>query len=290
MRSARTTVEGTGPRHRVTARRARSSLGGRPSPRWPSRISWLPSGSICAAFLAIAPAAQAVEKVACLSAHEAAQELRQRSELEPARAQLVVCSDPDCPALVTADCRAWLAEVEVQLNAARTVAPQAIVPVSVALETSPEAAPAPASSPPPDTPAPLSRPGRAPPPPTPHPRASWRAPLVTGALATAALGNAAYFGYRGLAEADQLRRTCSPACDPAAVTPVRRMLLIADLSMLAGVGLGTLTAWLLWDRRDRDAGGSVASSSQRRSEQLSGPGWSAIAGFGSLGVQYGGQF
>ncbi|HEX2660020.1 MAG TPA: hypothetical protein VHU40_17170 [Polyangia bacterium] len=254
------------------------------------RATWLLPGSIFAALVAIAPAAQAVQKITCVAAHEAAQELRQRNELEQARTHLAVCSDLDCPALVTEDCRAWLTEVDVQLNAATTVDSDADVPVSAAVEKVPESAPPRASVPLPAAPVPRCRPGNDPLASAPLRPASSRAPLVTGALATVALANAAYFGYRGLMEADQLKRTCSPGCDPAAVTPVRRMLLIADLSGVVGVSLGAMTAWLLWDRREREPTARVASPTGRRGQRISDPSWSAMAGFGSLGVQYGGRF
>jgi hypothetical protein len=51
----------------------------------------------------------------CLDQHEQAQAIRQSGKLLAARAALRECAAPACPALVSRDCLAWLAEVEQQL-------------------------------------------------------------------------------------------------------------------------------------------------------------------------------
>jgi hypothetical protein len=56
--------------------------------------------------------AWAVDKVACVSAAEAAQRLRKERKLVASREQLLMCANPDCPAVVSTDCTSWLGEVE----------------------------------------------------------------------------------------------------------------------------------------------------------------------------------
>lgn len=51
-------------------------------------------------------------KPACLAASSEAQELRSNLLYRAARAQLLVCKRPQCPAVVSADCTRWLVELE----------------------------------------------------------------------------------------------------------------------------------------------------------------------------------
>jgi hypothetical protein len=106
----------------------------------------------------------------------------------------------------------------------------------------------------------------------------------------AALVSAAYFGWRGLSDAEELRQSCSPDCDPSRVSTIRRQLLIADLSLLAGVGLGTLTVWTIWNGRTRETRGAQAVSTKSRGEPSPDAGWSLVPRLGSLQVEYGGRF
>src|SRR5262249_42485296 len=47
-----------------------------------------------------------------VSAYEKAQQLRGEAKLRAARDQLLVCSRPECPALVRQDCSQWMGEVQ----------------------------------------------------------------------------------------------------------------------------------------------------------------------------------
>jgi hypothetical protein len=240
-----------------------------------------------------ASAPPSVDKLSCVTAHEAAQELRQRNLLAESRERLLLCSDPRCPPLVSEECQALLVDIDRQSaagDAARLsppLSPPAPSPPErrEANNLAPDAVtpPSPASLPlvmaiDPDA-TPVRRP---------RPTGPSRAALVPGALAVVALANAAFFGWRGLSQAEELRRTCSPDCEPSRVSPVRRQLLIADVSLLAGVGLGAVTAWMIWSARSSETGAApLASSASRRQP---GAGWSLVPALGSLRVEYGGRF
>jgi hypothetical protein len=63
------------------------------------------------ALLAGSEPATAADKGACVAAAEAAQRLKKANKLVAAREQLLVCSSPDCPGIVSTDCTSWLGEV-----------------------------------------------------------------------------------------------------------------------------------------------------------------------------------
>lgn len=65
-----------------------------------------------AAAVVWAPAARAADKAGCLRAYEAAQQDKNSGKLRTSRKELLVCVEPECPALLRADCSSWLAEVE----------------------------------------------------------------------------------------------------------------------------------------------------------------------------------
>ena len=56
--------------------------------------------------------ARAADKATCAAAAVEGQRLRKEHKLVAARDQLLVCSSPDCPEIVTQDCTPWLGEVE----------------------------------------------------------------------------------------------------------------------------------------------------------------------------------
>lgn len=86
-----------------------------------SRIGGL---ALFSAALLTAPAAQAEdEQTACIAAHESAQQQRQRGKLALAKQELERCSRDDCPALITADCAKWWAEVQAALPSVILAAP-----------------------------------------------------------------------------------------------------------------------------------------------------------------------
>jgi len=83
----------------------------------------------------------------------------------------------------------------------------------------------------------------------PVPTAAW----VTGVLALASFGTAASFGVTGWLDARSLRETCAPNCPSSRVSSIRQNLLMADVSALAGVAFGAVTAWMIWSRGEADA-------------------------------------
>ena len=105
-----------------------------------------------------------------------------------------------------------------------------------------------------------------------------RAPILTGAVAVAALGSLTYFGVRGLQAADQLRDECSSSCAPARVAPVRTQLLVADISLATAVIMGGITAWFIWDNRRVTESDSIVSRT------------SAAVDADSIRLQYSGRF
>lgn len=63
------------------------------------------------ACLAAAAPARADDKQACIAASEDAQQLRIDGKLLAARARLLECARPECPAIVRQDCAQWMADV-----------------------------------------------------------------------------------------------------------------------------------------------------------------------------------
>lgn len=222
----------------------------------------------CLALTAVFPSsAMASEKEVCVSAHELYQQLSLRRQTVPAREQLLICSDPVCPRLVREDCSQWLVEMDKRL-------------VSIPAESLVAPAPPPCVTQ--DVPrvhavVPRNQPGR-----SLRVRSSplAQAPWITGALGIAAFGSAAYFGIGGWQDAEGLRRTCAPNCDQSQVSAIRTRLLVADISLLAGLGFSALTAWLIW-------GGHPAKSTVPTD---SNGGLSAAIGRGSAQVRYSANF
>jgi hypothetical protein len=64
----------------------------------------------------LAPASDVhADREACISAHEDAQLMRLRGRYTAARERLLSCAQSACPALISNDCIAWLAEVDASL-------------------------------------------------------------------------------------------------------------------------------------------------------------------------------
>jgi hypothetical protein len=246
------------------------------------------AGLMGVAVFALAPVAQALDKLSCVAAHEAAQEFRQRDLLVQSREQLLLCADPSCPRLVTEECRMLLAELDGPPKRDDADAPAALggCCATAAPALPRQATPhLPAAVSPPS----LDRPPRETPASKEHPPGPSPVTLVPGVLAVAALTGAAYFGWRGLSGADQLSHTCAPGCDPSQVSPIRRQLLMADLSLMAGVGLGALTAWMVWNGRAPETRAAPLTSSRPR-DSNGGAGLSLVPGIGALQVEYRGRF
>jgi hypothetical protein len=80
--------------------------------------AWLRAGLACAALVTVLPsrfAGAAPDAEGCAMSYERAQEHRRRGAFVEARARLVSCSNPSCPAFVIKDCQHWLEEIEVAL-------------------------------------------------------------------------------------------------------------------------------------------------------------------------------
>jgi hypothetical protein len=220
--------------------------------------------ALCVSFPAMAS-----DKELCVAAHELYQQLSLQRQTVQAREQLVICADPVCPRLVREDCTQWLVEMDKRLvsvpappPASSAVHPCATQDVPRVHATAPPRHSQSARSP--GTQSSLVA------------QASW----VTGALGIAALGSAAYLGIGGWQDANTLRRTCAPNCDPSQVSAIRTRLVIADISLLAGLGLGALTAWLVWG--DHAAKSTVAPNAS--------DGLSATVGRGGAQVRYSTNF
>lgn len=70
-------------------------------------------GALALAFVTgLSHSARAADKATCLGAYESAQTSKNGGKLRAARGKLLVCIEPECPALLRADCATWLAEVD----------------------------------------------------------------------------------------------------------------------------------------------------------------------------------
>lgn len=69
--------------------------------------------ALCLATSLAWPAAvRAADKATCLRAYEVAQQEKEAGKLRAARTKLLVCVEPECPALLRTDCTSWLEEVQ----------------------------------------------------------------------------------------------------------------------------------------------------------------------------------
>jgi hypothetical protein len=239
----------------------------------------------------LARVAAAAEGATCAPAYERAQELRRRGGLVGARAQLLVCTQADCPAFIVADCRRWLDEVEAAMPTVVLAAQSSgrdleAVKVSVdgrVLTTHLEGRAIPVD------PgkhrfsftaagrretqvdviinegikhrlimAELGQPLAEPTPaielaaPPAQPARPMR-PLARGLFVASAIGLAGFagFGLWGLSQEHSLNDECAPGCSPARVDTVRRRYLAADVSLAIGAIALGLGAYLHGNSVDR---------------------------------------
>jgi hypothetical protein len=225
--------------------------------------------------LATAAEAAGDETDACLAASDKGQKERDDGHLLEARKQLLLCSRDVCPRLVRSDCEKWASEVQdrmptivfgardargadlmevgVEIDGAMVTAkldgrPIPVDPGEHHLRLSHEG----------DAPVeqtvvvrerekgrsimvdfggrqPQATPAEVAPPPSGGksgpPVATW----VLAGVGLAALGSFGYFGLTGASDASNLRNTCAPRCSSSSVSDVRQKLLIADISLGAGV-------------------------------------------------------
>jgi hypothetical protein len=225
------------------------------------------------------PASAEDERSACATAAESAQALRSEHRLQEARQELLVCAQARCPKLVQTDCVQWLSEIErvmpsVVIKAsgplnqeliavevwidgvkvadrldglARPVNPgirqfrfeaQGMLPVAqqvVVREGEDRRLLAVQFTARPPEPGPVA-------PPPGH--ATPVVPFVLAGVGLAALGSFAYFGLTGVDERSDLASGCGAnrTCRDDQVNPVRRKLLVADVSLgvsLVSLGIAT---------------------------------------------------
>jgi hypothetical protein len=86
---------------------------------------WLLLGLVALAYSTNATADDKDQKQQCISAHADSQKLRSDSKLQEAREKLLVCSRPECPGAVRADCGKWLSEVQEEMPSVVVVATDA---------------------------------------------------------------------------------------------------------------------------------------------------------------------
>jgi len=197
--------------------------------------------ALVALVLLVPSTVMASNKEICVAAHELYQLFSLQHQTIEAREQLVICSDPVCPGLVREDCSQWLVEMDKKLVSVSARPPAATALPPRATQDVPQVytkAIAPRAQ--------LGRPSR-----SPSFVKSSQALWTAGALGVVSFGSAAYFGIGGWRDAENLRRTCAPNCDQSQVSAIRARLLIADVSLLAGLGFSALTAWLVWDEHSR---------------------------------------
>jgi hypothetical protein len=213
-------------------------------------------------------AASAIE--ACVAQHVEAQRARLRGDLLIAREQLLLCAQSGCPALVSNDCTAWLAEVEASLPtivlAVRGADGRDLSEVRVSVngraltqrldgkaiaidpgsyELSFEAA----GHAPLNTQltvhqaeknrivrVQLARSADAREEQAGIPMLSY----VLGGVAIAGLGTFAYFGLRGTSEHSDAKESCAPDCPQSKVDDIERAYAIADVGL--GVGIASAAA------------------------------------------------
>jgi hypothetical protein len=112
--------------------------------------------------------------------------------------------------------------------------------------SSPRLAPAPAAPVPVPTAAPPPSNPSAPPAPVAQESTGHGLPAISyllGGIGVASLGVFGYFGVRGMMDADHLRSTCVPACQPADVADVHTKLVVADVALGVGVVSLAVATW-----------------------------------------------
>jgi hypothetical protein len=86
------------------------------------RARYAAAAAAAAALVTVAVPAAATDKAACVSAAESGQRLKKARKLLASREQLLLCSSPDCPSIVSSDCTSWLGEVQRNLASLIVVA------------------------------------------------------------------------------------------------------------------------------------------------------------------------
>jgi hypothetical protein len=255
-----------------------------------ARARLVPVLSAALAVASLSGRAWADSTDACLKASDEGQVLRDQGKLKDARARFVTCSRDACPRLVRADCATWLADADTRLPSvvlsARDAAGHDTADVKVTLDGAPltdhlepRALPLDPGThhfhfeipgAPPIEETVILREGElrrsvsvrfapqdakpTPPGPT-RPTAGTLAGAITlGALAAAGGAVFAALAASAKSDADHLRSTCAPGCNPSDVSSIRTRLIVANTSL--GVGVAALAAGIavgVWGPREAAA-------------------------------------
>jgi hypothetical protein len=240
---------------------------------------------VFAALFALTGTAHGQDKQACVGAYEKSQQLRSDAKLRAAREQLLVCSRPECPALIRQDCSQWMGEVQNAIPsvviagrdgsghdvlAVRVSIDGAIVAESldgkpILIDPGPHTFKYEAARRPPIEEQVLVREGERNRPITVSfarpdeqdkgDRATETAPEKPGppivaytliGLGAVALGAALYFDLKANGDARTLRDACAPTCNQSDVDSVKTNYVVAGVSLGVGiVGVGVGTVLLL---------------------------------------------
>lgn len=167
----------------------------------------------------------------CVAQAERAQEFHKAGDVAQARAEVALCAQAHCPALVRNDCESWLHEWEQPITSSSSVpidspsqgnsTSRATPPAAIETNTLETSAPNYDQSSPP----------------------IW--PWVAMAVGVAGGVGFAYWGINGRREAERLADSCGldRSCRKAQVDPVRNKLIFADVSL--GVGIAAFGAAVL---------------------------------------------
>ncbi|APR88561.1 hypothetical protein A7982_13910 [Minicystis rosea] len=244
----------------------------------------------CFALAAVlaAPSARADSVDACVSAADEGQMLRDRGKLLAARERFAACAAQACPRLVRTDCAGWLAAVEAQIPSVILSAVDGdgrpIADVHVSIDggpTEPLAGQARRLDPGAhrlrffargwqgaalDQTLVLHERERAqthivrllpprPPPPAPATlgHGARTASIILGGVAVVGGGVFAGLAWDAKHEADRLRATCAPRCDPADVDAVRAKGIGANVALALGATSAVAMGVLLLVRPGRAA-------------------------------------
>jgi hypothetical protein len=252
--------------------------------------------AIAASCVAQASSAGAVDREACFSSAESAQQLRKAGHLRQARERLLVCEQQGCPASVQSDCVTWLAQVGSDLPSIVVQVHDAtgndLTDVNVLIDGV-SAATRLEGKPIDIDPGPhelrLERAGmptvqrsivavvgqkarivevQLEPSGAPHeeaPSGNRPIPLVAmvlGGVGAAALVATGVFWAWGRVDYGNLQGSCSPTCNPSDVSGVRTKLVVGDVALGVGVVSLGVAAWLFFTRKEEAAPAAVTPDAQ----------------------------
>jgi hypothetical protein len=169
---------------------------------------------------------------ACVAHAERAQEFYVAGDVVQARAEVSLCAQAHCPALVRGDCESWLAEWEQPVVSSGTESGEGTAASQPSGDSSESTVrPAPvntASTPKAPSPVTATRYEN-------NQRPIW--PWLATAVGVVSTVGFAYWGLNGRREAEMLADRCgyNRSCRQSEVDPVREKLILADVSLGAGL-------------------------------------------------------